>query len=432
MLTTKQKHTIETLINNFFVVSGGGNDSTAIAYASAIASEALGEQPAKIEMELSAKVAKSAMYAGVYGSKHVGAAFVAAAGGIFGKSENGFEILDSISEDGQEYAYHFSKENVKIELVKTSKPIFIQIVMYGGGKVKSKKNYQYCNKSRVVIEDHYQNVVLVERNGVILYSAENCKKAVKDKGIKSELEEITMKEIFDYVNTTDNLEVIKRTVALNKSLSNYGKENDCGINAGKVQPFAENTIFSRIISTTTAAVDARMSGAFMASMTGNGCKNQEIAAILPIVQLSKEIGTSDELMYKAAMVSVLSAMYVRNKLESVSHICDVAIASVGTAAGIVYIMNGSYKQAENAMQIMLGTLTGIFCDGAKGACAMKVCTCISTGMYAANIALSLKEHIEEDSGVVGSNLKQTIKNITKIAKDSDKVMEKSILDIIVR
>ena len=63
---------------------------------------------------------------------------------------------------------------------------------------------------------------------------------------------------------------------------------------------------------------------------------------------------------------------------------------------------------------------------------MKVCACISAGMYAADLALSGKGCITDDVGIVNSDINQTIQNYAKIEKDSAEVMDKSILDIIVR
>ena len=432
MLTTKQKHTIQKLMDKYLLVSTGCTEPIAIAYASAVAREALGEEPTRFEVELSPNMAKNAMDAGVPGSNYVGAAFVAAEGGLFGKSEDGFELLSNVAKEDQDYAYDFSKANVTVKITDSPKPLFIQVIAYGKNDSSKKNCCCCCNKARVVIEDEHTNVVLIERNGEVFHSTKSDGTTDGTTDGKAEYEEITMKEIFEYANTTDDLSIFKKAVELNTAISEHGKVTNYGLNVGKAQPFGEDTIFSRVISTTTSAVDARMGGAPLAVMACTGSGNQGLTTTLPVVQVAKEIGASEDRLLRAVAVSDLTAMYIKKELNVLSHLCGAVIASTGATAGIVYLLGGDYKKAEYAIQNMLGTVSGMFCDGAKSTCAMKVCACISTGMYAADLALSGKGCITDDVGIVNSDINQTIQNYAKIEKDSAEVMDKSILDIIVR
>lgn len=433
MLTTKQKHTIRKLMDKYLLVSTGCTEPIAIAYASAIAKEALGEEPTRFEVELSPNMAKNAMDAGVPGSNYVGAAFVTAEGGLFGKSEDGFELLGNVAKEDQDYAYEFSKDNVSVKITDSPKSLFIQVIAYGK-EDPSKKSCCCCccNMARVVIEDEHTNVVLIERNGEVIHSKMSEGETGSTTDSKAEYEEITMKEIFEYANTTDDLSIFKKAVELNTAISEHGKVTNYGLNVGKAQPFGEDTIFSRVISTTTSAIDARMGGAPLAVMACTGSGNQGLTTTLPIVQVAKEIGASEEKMLRAVAVADLTAMYIKKELNVLSHLCGAVIASTGATTGIVYLLDGDYKQAEYAIQNMLGTVSGMFCDGAKSTCAMKVCACVSAGMYAADLALSGKGCITDDVGIVSSDIKQTVQNYAKIEKDSAEVMDKSILDIIVR
>lgn len=426
MITTRQESTIKKLIDRYLMVSTGCTEPIAIAYASAVARNALGEKPTKIQVELSSNMAKNAMDAGVPGSKYVGAAFVAAEGGLFGNPELGFELLGNISEADQEYAYGFSKANVDVKVADSEKALYIQVVMYG-----SCCSCCCCNKVRVVVEDEHENVVLVERNGKVLASNTADSKNETTSG-GADYEEIGMKEIFEYANTTKDIGIFKKAIDLNSAISEHGKVTTYGLNVGKAKPFGEDTIFSRVISTTTAAVDARMGGAPMPVMACTGSGNQGITTTMPVVQVAKEIGATEEQTVRAVIVADLAAMYIKKELSVLSHLCGAVIASTGATAGIVYILGGNYKQAEYAMQSMLGTVTGMFCDGAKSTCAMKVCACISAGIYAATLALDGSGCLKEGVGIVNADINQTIKNVAKIERDSSKVMDKSILDIIVR
>ena len=288
MLTTKQKHTIQKLMDKYLLVSTGCTEPIAIAYASAVAREALGEEPTRFEVELSPNMAKNAMDAGVPGSNYVGAAFVAAEGGLFGKSEDGFELLSNVAKEDQDYAYDFSKANVTVKITDSPKPLFIQVIAYGKNDSSKKNCCCCCNKARVVIEDEHTNVVLIERNAEVFHSTKSDGTTDGTTDGKAEYEEITMKEIFEYANTTDDLSIFKKAVELNTAISEHGKVTNYGLNVGKAQPFGEDTIFSRVISTTTSAVDARMGGAPLAVMACTGSGNQGLTTTLPVVQVARK------------------------------------------------------------------------------------------------------------------------------------------------
>ena len=55
-----------------------------------------------------------------------------------------------------------------------------------------------------------------------------------------------------------------------------------------------DSIFSHILSYTSAACDARMAGAMIPIMSNSGSGNQGIAATLPIVIYAEENGKTEE------------------------------------------------------------------------------------------------------------------------------------------
>ena len=158
-------------------------------------------------------------------------------------------------------------------------------------------------------------------------------------------------------------------------------------------PFNEDTCLSRIISVTTSAIDARMAGAPYPAMTCTGSGNQGISTTLPVYQTGIEIGASNEEILRAIAISDLTAIYVKRNLNVLSYLCGAVIASCGASAGITYLLGGTYKEAEYAVKNVLSSVTGMFCDGAKSTCAMKVLTCVTMAVYSANMAMDRKSII---------------------------------------
>ena len=422
MLTKKQAREIEKNIGKYLMVSAGCTEPIAIAYASAVAGSTFHGTLEHIDVYLSSNMAKNAMDAGIPGSKYVGTAFAATLGALFGDYHKGFELLRDIPIDEQEQAFEFSKTHVSVHQANSPKALYIEVVLKGSD----------AKTVRVITEDEHTNIVLVERDGEIIKKKDVDKKLTTGTDGR-EIVHWGPQEIYEYVDSyCTDFSVFKEAVRLNTQISEHGKLNRYGLNMGKVVPFGEDTTLSRITSTTTAAVDARMSGAPFSVMACTGSGNQGITVSLPVIQYAKEIGADENTTLKAVAVAMISAMYVKKDLAVLSHLCGAVIASTGAAAGLVYLKGGNYKQAEYAMQNVLGTVTGMFCDGAKSTCALKVNSCVYTAICAAEMSMNMCHCIKGSVGIVGDTLDETVKNIAKIERESANVMNKAVLDIIVR
>ena len=71
-----------------------------------------------------------------------------------------------------------------------------------------------------------------------------------------------------------------------------------------------DSIFSHILSYTSAACDARMAGAMIPIMSNSGSGNQGIAATLPIVIYAEENGKTEEELIRALILSHLTVYAV--------------------------------------------------------------------------------------------------------------------------
>lgn len=429
-----QKLKMQSLIEANLLISTGCTEPIAIAYATAKARETLKEEPFSIELKLSGNMAKNAMDAGVPGSKYVGAAFVAALGALYADPTRGFELLEGLNKEQQEHAYEFSKKHVEIQIAENDKPpLYIETVLKGtSSKTEGDSACICCNTARVIVADGHTSIKLIEYNGVPVSTSKTS--TGKESTDKDELEDVkfSMKEVYEYVNELQDLSIFKKAVDLNMALSNEGKIGTWGLNVGKIHPFDQESIFSRIVSAATAGVDARMAGAELPAMACTGSGNQGITVTLPIYQTAQELGKDEEITLRAVGVGILSTIYVKQHLNVLSHLCGAVIASAGSSAGMVYLHGGNYEQAEDAIQNVIVSVVGMFCDGAKSTCALKVASGVSTAIYAATLALKKSGCEKTDVGIACKQLEDTIKNVAKIESNSSKVMEETILDIITK
>lgn len=428
-----QKQKFDNLINANLLVSTGCTEPIAIAYASAMARKTLNETPVSIELKLSRNIAKNAMDAGIPGSKHVGAAFVAALGALYSDPTRGFKLLEGLTKQQQEIAYEFSKKYVKIHIADTNKPLYIEAIVKGGNCESKGCNYcKGCNSARVVVADGHTTIQSMELNGEPISFISVAKEANSTDNIKIEKVNFSMKEIYEYVEELQDFTIFKKAVELNSALSNEGKSQNWGMDVGKINPFNQENTFSRIVSAATAGVDARMAGAELPAMACTGSGNQGITVTLPIYQLAKEMNKDEKETYKAVSIGILTAIYIKQHMSVLSHLCGAVIASSGSAAGMTYLLGGNYNQAESAVQNVITSVVGMFCDGAKNTCALKVAACVSMAIYAAHLALTETGCIKSDVGIACTDIEGTMENVAEIEKRSSKVMDETILDIITK
>ena len=189
-----------------------------------------------------------------------------------------------------------------------------------------------------------------------------------------------------------------------------------------------DSIFSRILSYTCAACDARMAGAMIPVMSNSGSGNQGIAATLPVVVYAQECGATQQQRIRALTLSQLTAIYIKQSLGRLSALCGCVVASTGSSCGITYLMGGGYEQVCWAVKNMIANLTGMICDGAKPSCALKLTSGVSTAVLSAMMAME-GECVSSVEGIIDDDVDRSIHNLTKIGREAMNETDRCVLDI---
>ena len=189
-----------------------------------------------------------------------------------------------------------------------------------------------------------------------------------------------------------------------------------------------DSIFSRMLSYTSAACDARMAGAMIPVMSNSGSGNQGIAATLPVVVYAEEQGAGLEQMTRALVLSHLTAIYIKQSLGRLSALCGCVVASTGSSCGITYLMGGGYREITYAVKNMIANLTGMICDGAKPSCAMKLTSGVSTAVLSAMMAME-HECVSSVEGIIDDDVDKSIHNLTRIGRDGMNETDRLVLEI---
>lgn len=129
-----------------------------------------------------------------------------------------------------------------------------------------------------------------------------------------------------------------------------------------------------------AGSDARMSGCSLPVVINAGSGNQGITCSMPLVVFAEAKGIEKDLLYKALIVSNLTALHIKRFIGRLSAFCGVTSAGVAAGAGIAYLEIQDYEIVEKTVGNALMIASGMICDGAKPSCAAKIATAVDAGI----------------------------------------------------
>ena len=163
-------------------------------------------------------------------------------------------------------------------------------------------------------------------------------------------------------------------------------------------------------------------------MTFCGSGNQGISTTLPMAVFADRMNIPEEKLLRAEFMGMLMIMYMKKYVGRLSPVCGAMLAGTGSAAGMVYMMGGTAAQVSGAVQNMMGSVAGIFCDGAKGGCAVKVAACASEAVYAAMYAMD-GSVIGVSDGINSSAAEDTAKNLAKLSHEALDTLDMKVIEI---
>ena len=423
MLDKDIREQIVALIHQEVVPAVGCTEPMAVALCVARATEDLGRRPEKIRVWLSANMLKNAMGVGIPGTGMIGLPIAVALGAIVGKSEYQLEVIKDLTPDTlEEGKRYIGEDHIDIQLKHDiTEKLYIEVVCEGGD-----------DKATAIIAGGHTNFVYEERNGKVLLDKRMCG------GEEGETHgvELNLKTVWDFATTSpvEEIDFILESKRYNMEAAQASLKGNYGHCLGKTmdRPLSKgifgDSIFSRIISKTASACDARMGGAMIPVMSNSGSGNQGICATNPVVVYAEENENTEEELVRALTLSHLTAIYIKQSLGKLSALCGCVVASIGSSCGITYLMGGHYNDICCAVRNMIANLTGMICDGAKPSCALKISSGVSTALLSAVLAREGK-HVTEAEGIIDKDVDRSIHNLTSIGKEAMCATDDMVLNI---
>lgn len=418
MINKQTRERIIALVKREVVPAIGCTEPMAVALCVARATELLGQRPEHIVAKLSANILKNAMGVGIPGTGMIGLPIAIALGALIGKSDYQLEVLKDMTPEALEEGKQYIAENRIDILLKDNitEKLYVEIIASGEGR-----------EAKAVIAGSHTH--FVDPNADFSKPAAHAESGDDDMALNLRL-------VYDFATTAplEEISFIEETRRYNLKAAQEALRGNYGHNLGKTidRPMSKgifgDTIFSRIISRTAAACDARMGGAMLPVMSNSGSGNQGICATNPVCVYAMENENTHEELIRALMLSHLTAIYIKQSLGKLSALCGCVVASVGSSVGITYLMGGDYERITRSVKNMVANLTGMICDGAKPACALKISSGVSTAVLSAILSMEGK-CVSSAEGIVDDSPDKCIHNLTSIGADAMTETDKLVLDI---
>lgn len=409
------------ILKEELVTAMGCTEPIAISYAAARARAVLGELPEKIVVKASGSIiknVKSVVVPNTGGLRGIEAA--AAAGVVCGNENKKLEVLSEIeSENIERIKGYLGQADIKVEYQETGRTFDLSVCVY-----------KEHSQASVRITDYHTNIVQIEKNWELI------RDDLKDEKIeKANRDVLSMENIWEFVRCAD-IEDVKETldkqIECNMEIAREGIRGNYGANIGSILLKMEgDSVQVRAKAMAAAGSDARMNGCGLPVVINSGSGNQGITCSVPVLVYGESLNCDIEKIYRALLLSNLTAIYIKAGIGTLSAYCGAVSAGAAAGAGIAYLHGGGYEEIKHTVVNALAIVSGIVCDGAKASCAAKIASSVEAGIVGYYMYLNEQEFCAGE-GIVAEGIDRTIENIGILGKEGMKETNKKIIEMMIK
>ena len=410
------------ILREELVPAMGCTEPIALAYAAATARKVLGELPDRVVIGASGSIIKNVKSVIVPNTDHLkGIPAAAVAGIIAGKPEKELEVIAEVTaEEIARMKEYLANVEIKIEHIDNGLTFEIIVTLYKG------KEY-----AKVRIANYHTNIVLIEKNGEVLKEVpvdDESEEGLTDRSL------LNMKDIFDFAETVEIEDVkgiLDRQIEYNMAIAKEGIRGNYGANIGSVLlDIGQDNLMVKAKAMAAAGSDARMNGCELPVIINSGSGNQGITASVPVIVYAEGTQSGKEKMYRALVLSNLTAIHQKTPIGRLSAYCGAVSAGAGAGAGIAYLCGGGYEEIIHTVVNALAIVSGIVCDGAKASCAAKIASAVEAGIFGYQMYVHGQEFVGGD-GIVTNGVEATLQNVGRLGKQGMKETNEEIIRIMI-
>ena len=408
------------ILKRELVCAMGCTEPIAIAYCAAVARKALGTLPSEIDVAASGNIiknVKSVIVPNTGGLRGIEAA--AAIGALAGDAEAGLQVVSHVTPDEIAALPGYMEQTAfSVSAAESEFLLDIEVTVRANGHFATVR----------AVQEH-TNIVLVETDAGVLFSKDPDEDTSKDEGAP----DYTLLNVADICEFADTCElddvrpILERQLSCNCAIAEEGLRGNYGAGIGKVLLAAYgDDVRTRARAYAAAASDARMNGCDLPVVINSGSGNQGITASLPVYIYAKELGVSEEKLFRALLVSNLVTLHEKTGIGRLSAYCGAVSAGAGAGAGIAYLHGGGCREISHTIVNALAVTSGIVCDGAKSSCAAKIAMAVEAGILGFEMYSCGKQFYGGD-GLVAKGVENSIANFSRLGRVGMRETDKEII-----
>ena len=411
------------ILKEELVPAMGCTEPICLAYAAAKANQVLGATPDKVEVLASGNIiknVKSVIVPNTNGMKGIKAAV--AVGIVAGNPDKALEVIANVTPEQKKLTEDYL----------ASTPIIVKHIVCRDQLDVTVIAYKDGHHADVRICGFHTNIVHIQKDDEVLFESETISKPTKELTDRSCLSIAGIVDFADSVDFKDIEEVIGRQIRYNTAISDEGLKNNWGANIGStLLKYYGDDIKVKAKARAAAGSDARMNGCELPVIINSGSGNQGLTVSMPVIAYAEEYHIADDRLYRALVVSNLTAIHQKTRIGRLSAYCGAVSAGCAAACGIAYLLGESLDTIEHTLTNAVVTVSGIICDGAKASCAAKIAASVESGILGYYMYKN-GQQFEAGDGIVGSNIEDTINNVGLVGSVGMKETDTEIIDIMTK
>lgn len=406
------------ILREELVPAMGCTEPIAVAYCAALARKALGLEPEQVEVLASANIiknVKSVVVPNTGGQRGIAAA--AAAGIVAGDADKELQVISTVTQEQIE-GIAALLERAQFTVGRSDKDyiLHIQVTLTAQG-----------HTAVAEIAGHHTNVILLKRDQEILLQQDYHEEGTGCSTDRSLLTVEGIVEFADCLRVDDVRETIQRQIDYNTAIAEEGLRGDWGANIGSILLRSYgNSVHNRAKAYAAAGSDGRMNGCELPVVINSGSGNQGLTASLPVIVYARELNVSEDMLFRALVVSNLVTIHLKTGIGPLSAYCGATSAGCGAAAGVTYLYGGRYREIAHTIVNALAINSGMICDGAKASCAAKIASAVESGLLGMQMQMHDSQFYGGD-GIVVKGVENTIRNVYELAREGMRETDRTII-----
>ena len=406
----------------------GCTEPIAVAYAVAAAKEQLEGNLEAIHIQVDSNIYKNGLMVTIPGTTEKGLVAAAAFGFIAGDTKRRFRVIEGLTDkDITEARGLIKQKKIELSLKRDCTGLDIEVTILTDRE-----------KVRVIILNTHLNIVSIEKINLNSQFKPFVRKEQKANTFNQQIQKYTLEDFLRFSNQIplEKLLFLEDGVNMNRKIAREGLTIKLGVGVKLNEMIHEGIMSDNIITRAqvlcAAASEARMSGSKLSVMSTAGSGNHGITVFLTSFAVAEKRNLSKEKLIRSLALSNLITFFIKSYTGTLSAMCGCGVAAgIGASTGVVYLLGGNKEQILGSLYNMVGSISGMICDGAKNGCAYKLA--LASGWAVQSALLALKGAIVNNTdGIIDPNFKQLFKNLGYLCDPGMIATDQAILDVMLK